>query len=238
MKSEQERIDRVSGWYRDEQLDFDKRMIQFRYRCIRPHLVGTRGCEFGPAEGQMTRLLVNDFDSLTVVDAAASLLNLIPDDPKLVKVHSLFEEYEPSSRFDTIVMEHILEHVEFPAELLRRASGWLDKSSSGRIVLGVPNADSFHRLAAVKMGLLSEPCELNARDVSLGHRRVYNRSELRADIESAGLRVVEMGGVFMKPLSNGQIEEHWMDEMIEAFFELGQEFPENAAEIFAVAELA
>ena len=47
-----------------------------------------------------------------------------------------------------------------------------------------------------------------------------------------------MGGVFMKPLSNGQIEEHWTDEMIEAFFELGQEFPENAAEIFAVAELA
>ena len=236
--SEQERVEKLSDWYRNEQLAFDGRLIGFRYRSIKPHFVGKTGCELGPAEGQMTRLLVKDFDSLTVVDGAASLLAHIPEYPRVEKVHSLFEDYQPKRSFDTIVMEHILEHVEAPVELLRKVASWIDRTHGGRLIIGVPNADSFHRLAAVKMGMLSTPNELNPRDLALGHRRVYSRAMLQADIEIAGMRVIEMGGVFMKPLSNGQIEAHWTDAMIEAFYELGKDFQENAAEIFAVAEPA
>jgi hypothetical protein len=43
-----------------------------------------------------------------------------------------------------------------------------------------------------------------------------------------------MGGVFFKPLSNGQIEEHWSKEMIQGFYELGKDFPGLSAEIYAV----
>lgn len=236
MPVEQQRIDHASEWYLKEQLDFDIRMIKYRYRSIRPHFVGTTACELGPAEGQMTRLLLQDFRSLTVVDAAADLLDLIPPAPGLIKVNSLFEDYSPQCRFSTIVMEHILEHVEFPVELLRRASEWLDEKQQSRMIVGVPNALSFHRLAAVRMGLLRTPSSLNPRDITLGHRRVYTPDTLRADVEAAGLRVVMTGGVFLKPLSNSQIQDHWTDQMIEAFYELGRDFQENAAEIFAVVE--
>ena len=48
---------------------------------------------------------------------------------------------------------------------------------------------------------------------------------------------MELGGVFFKPLSNGQIQENWTEEMIQGFFELGKDFPEYAADIYAVCKI-
>lgn len=231
---EHDRVASLSAWYLNEQLGFDKQLIGFRYETLRPHLKGPDGLELGPAEGQMTRLLLEDFSSLTVVDGASDLLASIPDSESLTKVQSLFEEYQPGRTFDTIVMEHVLEHVERPIELLRRARSWL--SPGGRILAGVPNGHSIHRLVAVKMGLLPDSCALNDRDRALGHRRVYTAPALRTDIEAAGLRIIHSGGVFFKPLSNQQIETHWNDEMIRGFYELGKDFPDLAAELYAVCE--
>lgn len=233
--SEKTRVEDASNWYLQEQLDFDKRLIGFRYKTLRPHLRGSIGLELGPAEGQMTQFLKNDFVSLTVVDAAPTLLDLIPNYPNLIKIHSLFEDFNPQNKFDTIVMEHILEHVDQPVELLQRIRKWL--APEGRILLGVPNGNSIHRLAATKMGLLKQPCELNPRDLAQGHRRVYTRDTFRGDIEAAGLVVLEMGGVFFKPLSNKQIQDNWTEEMIEGFYELGKDFPEYTADIYAVCRV-
>jgi len=86
------------------------------------------------------------------------------------------------------------------------------------------------------MGILDNPCQLNSRDHALGHRRVYTPSTLKTQIEQSGLKVLEIGGVFFKPLSNGQIQENWTEEMIQGFYELGKDFPELAAEIYAVCQ--
>lgn len=232
MSDEQKRLDEAASWYLTQQLDFDRRMVRFRYESLRPHLRGPAGLELGSAEGEMTGLLLPHFDTLTVVDAAGDLLERIAAAPGLRKIRSLFEDFTPTGRFDTVVMEHVLEHVAEPVGLLRRARGWL--AAGGRILAGVPNAQSIHRLAAVKMGLLNEPGELNSRDIELGHRRVYTSVSLRRDVEASGLRVLESGGVFFKPVSNRQIEDNWDEKMIEGFHLLGRDFPEHAAEIFVV----
>jgi 2-polyprenyl-3-methyl-5-hydroxy-6-metoxy-1,4-benzoquinol methylase len=233
--SEHERVESFSDWYLKEQLDFDKRLIRFRYETIKSKLIGPRGLELGPAEGEMTQFLINDFEQLTVVEGAAELLAQIPSRSNLVKVHALFEDYQPEQPFNSIILEHVLEHVDDPTGLLSRVKNWL--SPGGRLFLGVPNGNSIHRLVAVKMGLLDNPCQLNPRDLALGHRRVYTPEAIRADIERSGLTVLEIGGVFFKPLSNGQIQEHWTEEMIQGFYELGKDFPEYAAEIYAVCQL-
>jgi len=232
MRNELSNLEKVSNWYIDEQVDFDKKLIKFRYRTWKSRLVGPRGLELGPAEGVMTKYLLDDFESLTVVDAASNLINRIPDAPNLLKVHSLFEDFEPKEKFNSIILEHILEHVEDPVALLRRAKDWL--LPKGKLYLGVPNGSSFHRLVAVHMGFLDSKCQLNERDLKQGHRRVYTFETFRKDIESSGLKIDEMGGVFFKPLSNSQIDRDWTKEMIEGFYQLGNEFPENAADIFCV----
>jgi hypothetical protein len=38
-----------------------------------------------------------------------------------------------------------------------------------------------------------------------------------------------MGGILFKPLSNKQIQGHLTEGMIQDFYELGKDFPENAA---------
>ncbi|MDF2444975.1 MAG: class SAM-dependent methyltransferase [Moraxellaceae bacterium] len=230
--NEHERVEAAADWYLKEQLDFDKRLIRFRYESLKPGFVGTSALELGPAEGEMTQFLVNDFEQLTVVEGSAELLAQIPERPNLVKVNALFEDFQPAGRFDSIILEHVLEHVDDPVALLQRVRNWL--APEGRLFLGVPNGNSIHRLVAVKMGLLEHPCQLNARDHALGHRRVYTPASFRADIEKSGLAVLEMGGVFFKPLSNAQIQDHWTEPMIQGFYELGKDFPELAAEIFAV----
>tara|TARA_B110000091_G_scaffold213913_1_gene264999 strand:+ start:1317 stop:2027 length:711 start_codon:yes stop_codon:yes gene_type:complete len=233
--NEKNRVEALSDWYLKEQLDFDKRLVRFRYQTLKPHLQGPEGLELGPAEGEMTQFLVNDFEKLTVVDGAGDLLAQIPNNPNLNKVQSLFEEFKPDLKYDTIIMEHILEHVDSPMELLMKVKDWL--MPNGKILIGVPNGNSIHRLVAVKMGMLEHPCELNPRDHALGHRRVYTSDTLRADLQSAGLHLVEMGGVFFKSLSNSQIQDHWTEEMIQGFYEMGKDFPDNAAELYAVCTL-
>lgn len=232
--NESTRLESLSQWYIEEQLNFDKRLIRFRYEALRPHLIGPDGLELGSAEGEMTRFLIGHFRTLTIVEGAGELVAAIPDAPNLRKVHSLFEEFNPGNTFQTIVMEHILEHVDSPQELLNRALSWL--APEGKILIGVPNGHSIHRLAAVKMGLLPDSCALNSRDHLLGHRRVYTPETLRSELEKAGFVIEEMGGVFFKPISNKQIEESWSEEMIQGFYELGKDFPAHAAEIYAVCK--
>jgi 2-polyprenyl-3-methyl-5-hydroxy-6-metoxy-1,4-benzoquinol methylase len=235
MTSETERVDQSAGWYLSKQLDFDRRLVGFRFRSMESLVTGRNCLELGSGDGVMTRLLAGRFEKVSVVEGSLDLLAAIPDMPNLTKVHSLFEDFRPKEVFDVVVMEHVLEHVEDPVGILRLARPWL--APGGRVVIGVPNAHSFHRLAAVKMGMLQDVYELNSRDHEVGHRRVYSWEALRGDIEAAGFEVETMTGVFFKPLSNGQIDQYWSEEMIEGFFQLGADFPENAAEITAICRL-
>tara|TARA_R110002012_G_scaffold321984_1_gene553081 strand:- start:23862 stop:24128 length:267 start_codon:yes stop_codon:yes gene_type:complete len=84
------------------------------------------------------------------------------------------------------------------------------------------------------MGLLNSIYELNSRDHELGHYRVYDMDTLKSHVTEAGFKVKETGGIFLKPVSNEQIEQHWTKEMIEGFYKAGQHFQENCAEIFLV----
>ena len=221
-------------WYFDGQLDFDRKLIYYRYKTLKPYIKGPIGLELGSAEGEMTQYLIDDFEHLTSVDGSKELLDMIPVYNNHIKVHSFFEDFKPDIKFNTIIMEHILEHVDNPIEIMQLAKKWLE--DDGIMLLGVPNALSIHRLVAVKMGLLKTPDELNSRDHALGHQRVYSMNTFLKDIEKAGLKVIEKGGVFFKPLSNGQIENNWNVEMIEGFYELGKDFPENAAELYVVCQ--
>ena len=89
-KPEAERVNQLAGWYQAEQLDFDRRMIEYKHRSFKPWLRGPAGLELGPADGTMTKHLVGDFERLTIVDGSQDLLDAVPPAPNLVKVHALF----------------------------------------------------------------------------------------------------------------------------------------------------
>jgi 2-polyprenyl-3-methyl-5-hydroxy-6-metoxy-1,4-benzoquinol methylase len=199
-------------------------------RFIRPGPI----LELGPAEGLMTARLAELGHALTVVEGAEpfceSLRLRFPD---AEVVNALFEEFAPARRYESIVLGHVLEHVEDPIQLLRRVGEWL--TPTGRIIVAVPNARSLHRQAAVLMGLLPFEEALNDADRRHGHRRVYNPESFRRDFLQAGLRIEVFGGYWLKPLSNSQLERDWTPDMISAFMALGERYPDVAGEIYIVA---
>jgi 2-polyprenyl-3-methyl-5-hydroxy-6-metoxy-1,4-benzoquinol methylase len=211
-------------------------MIEYTHRIFSRYTTQGTMLELGPAEGIMTSLMAQRADSLTVVEGAAHFCeDLRHRFPGVNVIHSLFESYNPQVRFDSIILSHVLEHVLDPVAVLTKARSWL--ADSGQILAAVPNARSLHRQAAVLMGLLQSEDELNDADRHHGHRRVFNPETFRHVFLAAGFRIQVFGGYWIKPLSNRQLEETWSPEMVEAFMQLGERYPDIAAENYIIASL-
>ena len=129
--------------------------ITYSYQLLQRHMRGETVLEMGPAEGVMTERLVASGKLVTVVEGSALFCDSLRQRfPHIEVVHSLFEDYTPARRFDTVVLGHVLEHVQDPVDVLRRVKAWL--APSGCVFAAVPNSRSIHRQAAVLMGLLPQ----------------------------------------------------------------------------------
>lgn len=208
--------------------------IQYSFRIFSRHLAGETILELGPAEGVMTELLATRGMALTLVEGAQSFCeDLRRRFPSAQVHHSLFEDFETEVKFDNIVLGHVLEHVEDPVNILSLAKRWL--ASSGRILAAVPNARSLHRQAAVMMGMLPTEESLNSVDLHHGHRRVFTPESFRNTFLAAGFSIDVFGGYWLKPVSNAQIQRSWSPEMLAAFMQLGERYPDIAGEIYVIA---
>lgn len=230
---ELEHLERIASdsWYGR---GANARTVEYSFRIFARHVRGATILELGPAEGIMTALLAQLGKQMTLVDGALKFCeDLRRRYPQATVVHSLFEEFQPKERFDNIVLGHVLEHVEDAVAILKLVKSWL--KPDGRVLAAVPNARSLHRQAAVMMGLLPFEEAMNEMDRHHGHRRVFNPETYRHAFLQAGLHIEIFGGYWMKPVSNRQIEETWTPEMLEAFMQLGERYPDIAGEIYVVA---
>lgn len=209
--------------------------IKYSFKIAGRYLIGDNLLEMGPAEGVMTELLATTGKRITMVEGSSLFCqDLRKRFPQANVVHSLFEEFQPEEQFDNIILGHVLEHVKDPVDILARAKQWL-KPGVGRLFAAVPNARSLHRQAAVIMGMLPREDALNEMDIHHGHRRVFNPESFRNAFYQAGLLIEIFGGYWMKPVSNKQIEENWTEEMLDAFMQMGERYPDIAGEIYVVA---
>lgn len=230
---EQRKLDEISKWYSNKNWGFYTKIVELSYRSIKPFFQPGNVLEIGPADGEMTRMLVTDFDQITVVDAAKKYVDkVIKLNPKITGYTSLIEDFDTDKRFDIIIMSHLLEHLQKPIKVLEKVKNFL--KPAGRLIIIVPNANSLHRQVGVKMGLLQKTAQLNDADISVDHKRVYTRALLRKHILKAGLNIKSMGGIMLKPLSNQQIEKQWTIEQIEAFYQLGKDYPALCSELYIV----
>ena len=197
--------------------------------------------ELGPAEGAMTDMLYPFYpEDYTVVDGSSLFINELKIRyPKINAVESIFEDFDPKlipaipSQYDNIILGHVLEHVIDPVAILSLCKTWLKED--GVILSAVPNKNSIHRQVGVAMGLLSKLDDFSDKDKQHGHRRVFGLDAFHEIFNKAGLRIVEKGGYWLKPLSDAQIESQWTDSMIDAFFRIGELYPDIAGDIYAVA---
>jgi 2-polyprenyl-3-methyl-5-hydroxy-6-metoxy-1,4-benzoquinol methylase len=235
MTEERKRLDDVAEWY--SATDFEGLMVSESARRIVQRSRGSTVLEVGCAEGHVTRALSAACDRIVVVEAATNYAEMVRRIglPNVEVVNCLFEEFVTDDRFETIVLSHVLEHVTDPVGLLRKCAALLEPN--GVALVAVPNAGSVHRRIGVEIGVLTVASELSEADVQIGHRRVYDEVTLRRDIEAASLRVKELRGQFLKPLSNAQMTQLPIDVQ-EAFMRAGDALPaEFASELLAQCEV-
>jgi 2-polyprenyl-3-methyl-5-hydroxy-6-metoxy-1,4-benzoquinol methylase len=201
-------------------------------------LSGDRVLELGAGDQIWTPKLAKKFRSVTTVDGSAELLKALT--PRLQgvvwqPVCSLFEDYEPAERFQTVLMTYVLEHVEDPAALLRRArEKWLNEG--GTVAVVVPHALSLHRRLAVAMNLIPFAGWLGETDRRLEHHHCFAWYDLERLLSDSGFRVVERHGLLAKPLPNSMLVS-CDRQQLEGLFRLGLELPiEYAGAVYFLAQ--
>lgn len=198
--------------------------------------------ELGSYNGDFTRRLLPYFKDITCVEASDEAIKIAKKKlkGKVKFIHSLFETVNLPSKYDNIVLTHVLEHLDNPILVLKRINNeWLSKR--GRLFLVCPNANAPSRQIAVKMGLISHNSAVTSSEKEHGHRITYTLDTLEKNAKVAGLNVVHRSGIFFKALANFQWDmllhtKIISPEYLEGCYKLGLEYPDLCSSIFLLCK--
>jgi 2-polyprenyl-3-methyl-5-hydroxy-6-metoxy-1,4-benzoquinol methylase len=139
-------------------------------------------------------------------------------------IHTYFEDYRPTEKFDAIEMGFVLEHVNDPAAIVRQFSQYL--APDGAMFIAVPNARSLHRLIGHEAGFLDNVYRLSPEDLQLGHQRYFDHDSLCKLVLDAGLKIVNTEGILLKPLTSGQLKSlNLSNAVVEGLLKVGVTLP-------------
>ena len=198
--------------------------------------------ELGSFQGNFTKRFLPYFDDITCVEASDEAMKIAQNaiGEKVKYVQGMFEEVTLPTKYDNIILTHVLEHVTDPIHVLKIIkSQWL--SENGRFFLVCPNANAPSRQIAVKMGLISHNSAVTPAEKEHGHQITYTFDTLERDVKAAGLRIVYRSGIFFKAMANFQWDrlletDIISKEYLEGCFQLGQNYPDLCSSIFLLCE--
>lgn len=235
INNEIERLEKINDFYKKgdlmDEMIIDREVILLKNTC---KSFGN-AIEIGCGNGYSTERLYPLFNSYEVVEPSTKNINLLNKRiGKEITCHNmLLEDFNPSKLFDNIVFLNIIEHVENPVKSLKEVNNIL--SENGQVYISAPNCMSLNRRAGYNMGLLESFDTLAPKDYLVGHRRLYTVEMMEDHCKQAGLKIIHMKGIYLKPLSESMMYDLGM-ETIKAFYELGEDVPQYCACLFAVAE--
>jgi 2-polyprenyl-3-methyl-5-hydroxy-6-metoxy-1,4-benzoquinol methylase len=146
---------------------------------------------------------------------------------KVALVHTYFEDFITDKTFDVIEMGFVLEHVNDPEFILSYYKKYLNPN--GRIFIAVPNARSLHRLIGYEAGLLDDLYKLSEFDLQLGHKRYFDLNSISSLVLKTGYKIISTTGLMLKPITAQQITQlNWDNNIIDALFRIGENYPEIA----------
>ena len=218
-------LEQFHGSYLGEQADIGERFVtRATIALIKKLVVGKKILNLGLGNGKTSKILDEFVKEQIVIEGSKKIIDLFSfKSPRTTFVESYFENYNTASKFEVILANNVLEHVNDPVKLMEeKFSSWIKKD--GIIFITVPNAKSLHRLIGKEMGLLKSEYDLNNSDREGGHQRVYDINILRNHIEKAGFEMVDFGGYNIKMVSLMQMKD-WSQELLDAIFEVSKKMP-------------
>jgi len=197
-----------------------------------PWVEGPDVLEMGVGDDEWTTGIIQRFGKTHIIDASKTLLDIAKDKygDTVTTYESLFEDFVPEKKFDTIVASFVLEHVEDPVFVLKNAMNWL--KDNGKLIAIVPHADSLHRRLAVAMGMQQKTSDLGDTDRRMGHRRVYDIPSFEHDLTAAGYNIEEKKGFIIKLLPQSLMT-GFSDQLLQGFMQLSEHMPIDYASTIA-----
>lgn len=218
-----------------EKVDYmDELMIEREIEIIKRYMTdGKSALEVGCGNGLATEKLCGLFRDIEVVEPSSKNIELLKRRVPDVLCHNvLLDDYKSNRKFDFIFFLNVIEHVEDPISSLNALSNLI--KDEGLIFISGPNCMSLNRRAGYKMNLLSGYDQMAPKDYEVGHRRLYTVDMMMDHCEKAGLKVITIKGMYLKPLSEAQMF-GLGDEAVRAFYALGEDIPQYCASLLAVA---
>lgn len=185
------------------------------------------------------KLLDTNLDYYHLVEGSPEIINNFRkkyNSPKIELFESYFETFDPKVKYDAIEMGFVLEHVDDPFLVINKFKEFLNPN--GAMFIGVPNANSLHRLIGHKAGLLDDLKKLSEYDLQFGHKRYFDLKTLREMVLKAGLKIADEKGLMLKPITGDQIKTlGWDSKIIQALLEIGLDYPEISNCIYLEATI-
>jgi 2-polyprenyl-3-methyl-5-hydroxy-6-metoxy-1,4-benzoquinol methylase len=220
--------------------DLNKKMV---IEEIRRFIKPGRMLELGYINNIWTDALLEAGGSVDILEAASNHVEKarehFQNNPQVTVHHTLFEDYLPQDKYDTILMSGVVKHIPDDVGFLRQARGWL--KPDGVVIGCTQNSRSFHRRLGTYMGLEAAPDADNKRDKEVFNLHQYDRFHWRALFLEAGFEVEKVAGVFLKILSTEQMmylgERFDVVQIMEGLRQLGEELQDYAWYLYLVARL-
>jgi 2-polyprenyl-3-methyl-5-hydroxy-6-metoxy-1,4-benzoquinol methylase len=212
----------------------DELMIEREVEIIKKYITesGT-ALEIGCGSGLSTEKLFGLFQTIEVVEPSLKNIALLKRRmPEVVCHNFLLEDFRSDRIYDFVFFLNVIEHVEDPVASLKDLIKFV--KDEGLIFISAPNCMSLNRRAGFRMKILSSYDQMAQKDYEVGHRRLYTVDMLTDHCNQAGLKVLSMKGMYLKPLSEAQMI-GLGDNIVRAFYGLGEDIPQYCASLLAVA---
>lgn len=200
------------------------------------------GCGMKPLFTEIENL---SFQKYVCIEPSTELFNNAKKESKKVENVQCINDFYPSKKlisekFDFIICSSLLHEIENQIDFLNAIKGNCRKGSL--VYFCVPNANSFHRILAARMGIIKDVLQITERNVILQQNNVFDKKILISMLEKCGFEIKETGTFFIKPFTHSQmfkaLNEKIIDEkVIEGLYNCSKDFSENGSELYVIATI-
>jgi len=224
-------------------MPFETTLIEYRRKIVIQNLLRhkhERILEIGCGKDPIFRHF-QDFSSMTIIEPCESFYNnavSIKDNDRIEIYKDLFENVADTLQqqsFDFIIISCLLHEIPDTHKFLGKISQISGKETI--IHINVPNANSFHRVLAMEMGLIDSVFEFSPTNIKMQQSRVFNLESLTDLLSAQKFTILESGSYFIKPFTHRQMQQLMdsgilTEEILDGLFGMTKYYPDLGSEIY------
>lgn len=229
--------------FEDYQVKYRRQKVLEILNKYKPGKILEIGCAMEP----LFKFIDNsDYDRYVIIEPSEVFckraVELAENNSKITIINDYFGtgSLELDNKWDLIVCSSLLHEIEEPENFLKEIKKLCDKETV--VHINVPNANSFHRLLAQCMGIISDVHEKSERNKIYQQNSVFDLDVLCGLLSEIGFNIIDKGSYFIKPFTHTQMynlmSEKIIDEkVLDGLYNLSQYIQDYGSEIFVNARI-